>query len=36
VTLTAENTNDYRYLEENTDHIVDISVDGTMIRKLIS
>jgi len=36
VTLMAENTNDYRYLEENTDHMVDIGVDGTMIRKLVS
>jgi hypothetical protein len=36
VTLMAENTNAYSYLEENTDRLVDIDVDGMVIRKLIS
>jgi hypothetical protein len=33
VTLMAENTNAYtcRYLEENTDRLVDIGVGGMMI-----
>ena len=32
----AENTYAYRYLEENSDRLVDIGIDGMVIRKLIS
>lgn len=35
-TRMGENTNAQWYLEENPEHLVDIGVDGKMIRKLIS